>query len=82
MLRLSVIITACDEVPKESGIFCGVIIQCTDTKTTHEEADVIMAQQVIMAAETKACITVVCYDTDGFVLHAYYYPVPSFDCKI
>ena len=56
-IRKSLIITACDEVRKESGIYTS-----TDLKTTHEEADVIMALQVIMAAETKTCITVVCYD--------------------
>ena len=81
-IKKIIIITACDEVPMESCISCGVIIQCTDMKTTHEEADVIIVQQVIMAAETKTCITAVCADTDGFVLQSYYYLMQSFDCKI
>ena len=36
-IKKSLINTACDEVPKESGISCGVIIQCTDMKIIHEK---------------------------------------------
>ena len=35
-----------------------------------------------MVAETQTCITVVCDDTDVFVLLAYYYLMQSLDCNI
>ena len=67
------IITGQDHTPVE--IRCGgVIIQRTDMDTTHEEADIIIVQQMLMIAnENCSGITVLSDDTDVFILLLYYY---------
>ena len=51
-------------------------------KTTHKEADVIMVQQVVMAEDTKRCITVVCDDIYVFVLLVHYYLMKGLECNV
>ena len=52
----------------------GVQTTRNDLRTTHEEADVIIPQQVIFSIEECAStIKVVCDDTDVFVLLTYFY---------
>ena len=53
----------------------GNLTQRTDLKTEHEEADIIMIQQLIAEAKGKEneTVHVICDDTDVFVLLLYYY---------
>ena len=52
----------------------GVRIQRQDLRTAHEEADVIIPQQVIYLSSISAStIKVICDDTDVFVLLVHYY---------
>ena len=61
------LITGSSEVPQE--ICSGVVVDRIDLKTTHEEADVIIPQQMVYAVSQGAkTIIVICDDTDVFVL--------------
>ena len=52
-----------------------------DLKTTHEEADVIIPQQMVYAASQGAkTIIVICDDTDVFVLLFHYYLLRKLTC--
>ena len=52
----------------------GVVINRSDMDTTHEEADVVLVQQMLtVSRENPAGITVVSDDTDVFVLLLHYY---------
>lgn len=75
------IITGSSEVPKE--IHQGMVIDRVDMRTSHEEADVIIPQQV-MHAVTKGAdsVTVICDDTDVFVLLAHYYVLKNLSCTL
>ncbi|KAG0723713.1 hypothetical protein GWK47_042084 [Chionoecetes opilio] len=67
------IITSQDKTPIEISNR-GLIINRGDINTTHEEADVIIVQQMLMAAKEKpTSITVLSDDTDVFVLLLHYY---------
>ncbi len=58
----------------------GAVITRTDMRTTHEEADVIIAQQMVCAAtESSSCITIVSDDTDVFVLLLHFLSVETPD---
>ena len=66
------LITGSSEVPQE--IRSGVVVDRIDLKTTHEEADVIIPQQMVYAVSQGAkTIIVICDDTDVFVLLLHYY---------
>ena len=55
-----------------------VLVQRFDLKTTHEEADVIIPQQVVALADMGCkTINVICDDTDVFVLLAHYFAKES-----
>ena len=73
------LITGSSAVPQE--ICSGVSIDRTDLKTTHEEADVIIPQQVgdavLQGAKT---ILVFCDDTDVFVLLLHCYLLRKLTC--
>ncbi len=61
----------------------GVVITRTDMRTTHEEADVIIAQQMVCAAtESSSCITIVSDDTDVFVLLLHFYQLKHLTCTL
>lgn len=60
--------------PTPDEVCMGIHIQRHDMTITHEEADVIMVNQVISAArEGSEIIHVVCDDTDVFVLLLHFY---------
>ena len=66
------VVTASQDIPKH--VYIGTIIQHCDLKTSHEEADVIIPQQVVhIAAQGIRCISVICDDTDVFLLLLHYY---------
>ena len=54
------------------------LVQRFDLKTTHEEADVIIPQQVVALADMGCkTINVICDDTDVFILLAHYFAEES-----
>ncbi len=54
------------------------LVQRFDLKTTHEEADLIIPQQVVALADMGCkTINVICDDTDVFVLLAHYFAEES-----
>ncbi len=59
----------------------GIVIHRDDMKTTHEEADVIIVQQVVMLSFQKDVITVMSDDTDVFLLLHHYF-MESLTCKV
>lgn len=75
------VITGSSDVPTE--IHFGTTIDRVDLKTSHEEADVIIPQQVMyVAAEGASVIKVVCDDTDVFVLLLHYYQTNHLSCSL
>ena len=61
-------ITASSEVPEETHN--GNRQKREDLRTSHEEADLIIPQQVLFAVEEGACcVKVISDDTDVFVLY-------------
>lgn len=61
----------------------GVVIAWNDTRTTHEEADVLIAQQMVaVAREQTQFIKVICNDTDVFILLVYMYHVCGLNCSV
>ena len=65
------IITGKDEIPYQTHL--GVRLRRGDMQTSHEEADVIIPQQVLQAVnEGNQCVKVIC-DTDVFILLMYFY---------
>ena len=66
------IITDQDDVP--SYTHNGLQIKRQDMKTTHEETDVIIPQQVLKAMDDGyRNVKVICDDTDAFILLLCYY---------
>ena len=75
------VVTASQDIPKD--VYMGTIIQRCDLKTSHEEADVIIPQQVVhIAAQGIRCISVVCDDTDVFLLLLHYYHKKKLSCYL
>ena len=71
-LSTSLVITARSPVPME--VRSDALVQRFDLKTTHEQADVIIPQQVVVLADLWCkTINVICDDTDVFVLLALYF---------
>ena len=69
--------------PAPVEVFKGIAIEQKDLETTHEEADVIILQQVVAAANEGAkCIKVICDDTDVFLLLVHYYQECSLTCTV
>jgi hypothetical protein len=76
------IITPEDVTPTEISNG-GVIINRRDMDTTHEEADIIIVQEMLMAAkENPTSITVLSDDTDVFVLLLHYYLVDDLELMV
>ena len=75
-LNTSIVITGIYPVPME--VRSDPLVQRFDLKTTHEEADVIIPQQVVALAHIECkTINVTCDDTDVFVLLAHYFAEES-----
>ena len=75
------VITGKKVVPVE--VFKGIAINHNDFKTFHEEADVIIAQQMLeLATNGISCINILCDDTDVFALHLYYYVHCHLTCTL
>ena len=75
-LNTSLVITGISPVPTE--VRSDWLAQRFDLKTTHEEADVIIPQQLVVLADMGCkTINVICDDTDVFVLLAHYFAEES-----
>ncbi len=75
------VVTGTEPTPVE--ICDGSIKERPDIRTTHEEADVIIIQQVVHLAKSgKNSIRVVADDTDVFVLLLYYYNMEQLTCDM
>ena len=75
-LNTSLVITGRSPVPME--VRSDALVQRFDLKTTQEEADVIIPQQVVVLADMGCkTINVICDDTDVFVLLAHYFAEES-----
>ena len=76
-----VVITGKEPTPIE--ISKGMQRDRIDLRTTHEEADVIIVQQVVkIANEGAKSIRVTCDDTDVFVLLMYFYQTLGLSCVL
>ena len=60
----------------------GCLIPRPDLISTHEEADVLIAQHVCRYAEQETCIKVICDDTDVYVLLMYFYQTQNLQCTL
>ncbi|XP_078661436.1 uncharacterized protein LOC144905583 [Branchiostoma floridae x Branchiostoma belcheri] len=77
----SLVITTTDPVPVV--IQDDIVFRREDLLTCHEEADVIIVQQMVKAAESGARrINIVCEDTDVFVLLLHYYAQLNLTCRL
>lgn len=66
------VVTSKDATPVE--VTNGQVIQRHDLKNNHEEADVIIVHQMLAAAANGARnISIICDDTDVFLLLSYFY---------
>jgi len=75
------VITGKDFTPIE--IMKGLQRERIDLWTTHEEADVIIVQQVVkIANEGVKSIRVICDDTDVFVLLMYFFYTLGLSCML
>ena len=75
------IITGGDPIPVQ--ILLGAVVPRPDMKTLHEEADVVIAKQVLfLAAQGMDCIRVICDDTDVVVLLMHYYFTEQLTCQL
>jgi len=75
------VVTGKDPVPME--IMCDLFMARPDLLTNHEEADVIMIQQVARLARSGAkAVTVVSDDTDVFILLLHFYAELGLTCSL
>jgi len=75
------VVTGPEPTPKE--ICDGDMREQSDLRTTHEEAYMIIIQQVLHLANSgKLSICVVADDTDVFVMLLYYYKVRQVTCNL
>ena len=75
------VITANDPVPIE--VSSGTKRTRQELRKTHEEADVVIAQRIIQLASTRMkSISVVCDDTDFFVLLVHFYHKQKLTCEV
>ena len=65
------VITGDNDTPME--MHKGTIASRVDLKTSHEEADIIMIQQLVRSVEDHQGVAVISDDTDVFVLLVHYY---------
>ena len=77
----SLVVTGGEPTPIE--LCNGIMTERPDLRTSHEEADVIIIQQVVHLAETgKKTINVIADDTDVFVLLAHFYRERQLTCNL
>ena len=75
------VITGKKVVPVE--VFKGIAINRNDFKTFHEEADMIIVQQMLeLNTNGISCINILCDDTDVFALLLYYYVHCHLTCTL
>ena len=75
------IVTGQDPVRKE--IHRGILVEWRDLTTTHEEADVIIPHQTVtLARQGIRHITVICDDTNVFILLVHEYLRNSLQCTL
>ena len=75
------VVTGPDPIPLE--YFAGDVRAREDLRTTHEEADVIIAQQALsLARMNKMVIKVVADDTNIFILLLYIYHTQQLTCDL
>ena len=74
------VITGSDKVPVE--VHHGLRINRVDLVVTHEEADVILLNQIIPLSKNGSSIHVVCDDTDVFALLVHFYEVEKLTSEI
>ena len=69
--------------PNPVEVYNGVVIHRADLHTTHEEADVIIVNQVVSAAQLGATsLKVIAEDTDVFVLLVHFYVEQGLTCGL
>ena len=79
--RNLLVVTGAEPTPME--ICDGSIRERPDLRTTHEEADVIIIQQVVHLANSgKLSIRVIADDTDVYVLLLHYYKMKQLTCNL
>ena len=67
--------------PAPMEVRSDALVKRFNSKTTHEQADVIIPQQVVALADIGCkTINIICDDTDVFVLHAHYFADESLQC--
>ena len=82
-LNTSLVITGRSPVPMEVRLRSDSLVQRFDLKTTHDEADVIIPQQVVALADMRCkTINVICDNTDVFVLLAHYFAEESLSVSL
>ena len=76
-------LTITGDQPTPIQLYENTVTNRADLRATHEEADVIMVQQMVKVAE-KGCsnIKVICDDTDVFVLLVFYYDKENLSCYV
>lgn len=75
------VLTGCDPTPLE--VKDGNFMLRGELKTTHEEAGVVMVQQMVHLAKKEGCvIKIICDDTDMFLLLLHHYYCNSLDCTV
>ena len=80
-LNTSMVITGISPVPME--VRSDALVQRFDLKTTHEDADAIIPQQVVALADMGCkTINVICDDTDVFILLAHYFAEESLSVSL
>ena len=80
-LNTSLVITWISPVPME--VRSDTLVQRFDLKTTHEETDDILPQQVVALADMGCkTIHVICDDIDVFVLLAHYFAEESLSVSL
>ena len=68
------LVTGPDPVPFD--ISNGTTTQRNDLRTTHEEADIIIVQQMVhLCSQDMQCVHIILVDTDVFVLLVHFYIV-------
>ena len=77
----SLVVTGPDQTPVE--VRPGVTVARGEMKTSHEEADTIILQQVVAIANQGAkCVSVICDDTDVFLLLLHFYNLCKLKCSL
>ena len=76
------VITGEDPCPIEISNGGESVETRSDLNTTHEEADIIIAQQLVRCASDARTVTVICDDTDVFVLLLYHYKRADLDIPV